>query len=141
MIKRQTRVMLKLFLFPKPMRDFKGQRWVRIFVRTWHLLSMGFLLGGSGYGLTLAEQPFALWNTFLSGMVFSLLELYATAIWLFQLKGQAVAVKFLLLGAAVVSPQNALAFLVTAVIIGGISSHMPGKYRYYSIYHGRVIKE
>ncbi|MCH8885454.1 MAG: hypothetical protein IIC13_02590 [SAR324 cluster bacterium] len=133
--------MLKSVLFPKPMRDFKGQRWVRIFLRTWHLLSMGFLLGGSGYGLTLAEQPLALWSTFLSGLVFSLLELYATSVWLFQLKGQAVIVKFLLLGAAVISPRNALAFLVTAVIVGGVSSHMPGKYRYYSIYHGRVIKE
>ena len=133
--------MLKLIFFPKPMRDFKGQRWVRISVRTWHLLSMAFLLGGSASGLLLAEQSLALWNTFLSGLVFSLMELYATGIWLFQLKGQAVVVKFLLLGAAVASPPNAVVFLVSAVIIGGISSHMPGKYRYYSIYHGRVIKE
>ena len=33
------------------------------------------------------------------------------------------------------------AMVVLAIIIGGISSHMPGKYRYYSIWHGRVIKE
>lgn len=123
------------------MRDFKGQRWVRISVRTWHLLAMGFLLGGTATGLPLADQPLALWNTFGSGVVFSAIEMYATGIWLFQLKGQAVLVKFLLLGAALASPDNSMAFLIVAVVIGGISSHMPGRYRYYSLLHGRVVKE
>jgi hypothetical protein len=31
--------------------------------------------------------------------------------------------------------------LIVAVIIGGVSSHMQGKYRYFSPFHGRVIKE
>ncbi len=133
--------MLKAILFPKPMRNFPGQRWVRISVRTWHLLAMGWLLGGTAQGLTLAEQPGALWLTFLSGIVFSALELYQTFIWLFQLKGQAVLVKLVLLGAAVNSTEYGLSFLIVAVVIGGISSHMPGKYRYYSFYHGGILKE
>lgn len=123
------------------MRDFPGQRWVRISVRTWHLLSMAFLLGGFGYGIPLPDLTLALWNTFASGLVFSSMELYATGIWLFQLKGQAVLIKLLLLGFVLASPKNALGFMIVAVIIGGISSHMPGRYRYYSLYHGRVIKE
>lgn len=133
--------MLKAILFPKPMRRFPGQRWVRISVRTWHLLAMGYLLGGTAAGFSLAEQPLALWMTFLSGVVFTLLELHQTFIWLFQIKGQAVLVKFLLLGAAVAATEYSMPYLIAAVIIGGISSHMPGRYRYYSLYHGREIKE
>ena len=134
-------VNLKTILFPRPQRDFKGQRWARISLRTWHLLSFGFLLGGTAQGYPLTDQTWALWNTFLSGMVLSGLELHATCVWLFQLKGQAVLVKFLLLGAAVAAPGGGMPFLIAAVVIGGISSHMPGKYRYYSLYHGRSIKE
>jgi len=128
-------------LFPKPLRSFPGQRWVRISIRTWHLLSMGILLGGTAHGLPLADQPWGVWGTLLSGVVFVAVELHASCIWLLQLKGLAVAVKLLLLGAAVASSGSGLPYLVASLVIGGISSHMPGKYRYYSPFHGRVIKE
>ena len=128
-------------LFPKPKRSFPGQRWVRISVRTWHLLSMGFLLGGTAHGLTLAEQPWGLWGTLLSGLVFMAVELHASCIWLLQLKGIAVLAKLILLWSAGLASTGSLAYLIAAVVIGGISSHMPGKYRYYSPYHGQVVKE
>jgi hypothetical protein len=128
-------------LFPKPKRDFPAQRWVRISVRTWHLLAMGYLLGGTAHGLALADQPLGVWMTFASGAVFVALELYASCVWLLQLKGLAVIVKLLLLGAAVAATGSGLPYLVAAVVIGGISSHMPGKYRYYSPFHGRIVKE
>jgi hypothetical protein len=133
--------MLRELLLPRPKREFPAQRWVRIGVRTWHLLSMGYLLGGTAQGLALADQPFGLWGTLASGLVFAALELYASCIWLFQLKGLAVIAKLLLLGAAAVSSGSGMPYLIAALVIGGISSHMPGKYRYYSPYHGAVTKE
>ena len=133
--------MLRRLLFPQPLRSFPGQRWVRISIRTWHLLAMGVLLGGTAHGLTLAEQPWGVYGTLLSGAVFVLVELHTSFIWLMQLKGLAVVLKFLLLGAAVASPEHSLSYLVAAVVVGGISSHMPGKYRYFSPFHGRVVKE
>ena len=128
-------------LRPVPVRDFPGQRWVRISVRTWHLAAMGFLLGGTALGLSPAEQPAAVWHTFASGAVFSTLELYHSGIWLYQLKGWAVMAKFILLGGWVLSAGHGLAWLLAALIIGGISSHMPGRYRYYCPWYGRVVKE
>ena len=50
-------------------------------------------------------------------------------------------VKALLLASAAAAPDSALELLVVAIIIGGISSHMPGRFRYYSLWHGREIKE
>jgi hypothetical protein len=133
--------MLKALLFPAPLRSFPGQRWVRISIRTAHLLSMGLLIGGFAGGLPLEQLSAAFWWTLLTGVVFVAVELHASFIFLFQLKGIAVLAKTLLLLAAWAEPRYAMSCLVFAVVIGGISSHMPGKYRYFSPLHGRVIKE
>ncbi|MCZ6556758.1 MAG: hypothetical protein O7A69_03155 [SAR324 cluster bacterium] len=60
---------------------------------------------------------------------------------MFQFKGPAVVVKSLLLVAAAAAPDSAPAILLIAIVIGGISSHMPGKYHYHSPWHGRIVKE
>ena len=133
--------MLRSILFPKPMREFPAQRWVRISVRTCHLLSMGYLLGGAALGVPLQELTFGLWGTLISGGVFAAMELYASGVWLLQLKGQAELAKLVLMGAALLTSGSPMPYLIIAVIIGGFSSHMPGRYRYYSVFHGRVIKE
>lgn len=127
-------------LFPVPQRSFTGQRWVRISLRTAHLIAMAFLVGGTAQGHAPLAQPVALWATLISGALFIAVELYNTAIWLVQVKGVAVLVKVLLLGAGVAAPDSALAFFLAAIVIGGISSHMPGRFRYYSLWHGRLIK-
>ena len=131
----------KSLLFPIPLRQFPGQRWARIAVRTWHLGSMGFLLGGAALGQPLGDQPAAMWNTLFSGAVFVALELYASCLWFLQLKGLAVIIKLAFFGAAALLEGDAMPFLLAALVVGGISSHMPGKYRYYSLWHGRVVKE
>ena len=102
---------------------------------------MALVLGGTAQGLTPAELPWAWGMTAASGAVFVALELHSSGVWLLQLKGWAVVLKALLLIAAWLSTDGALELLLVAVVIGGISSHMPGKYRYYAPLHGRVIKE
>ncbi len=133
--------MIKPLLFPSPLREFPGQRWVRIGVRTWHLASMGALFGGTLQGLAMAEQPWAVGHTVLSGSVFVALELYGSCVFLLQLKGLAVVLKMVLLGGALVSTGNSVAWLLVAIMVGGVSSHMPGRYRYFSIFHGGIVKE
>lgn len=128
-------------LFPSPRREFTGQRWVRISIRTAHLVAMAFLVGGVAGGNAPLEATYAFWGTVATGVAFVALELYNTGVWLFQLKGLAVMVKVLLLAAAAAAPDSALGLLIVSIVIGGISSHMPGRYRYYSIWHGREIKE
>ncbi len=129
------------FLFPSAQREFKGQRWVRIGVRTAHLVAIAFLTGGVAQGHAPLELPAAFWGTVLTGFAYVGIELFNSGVWLFQLKGQAVVVKTLLLAGAAAAPDSALPLLVIAIVIGGISSHMPGRFRYYSLWHGRIIKE
>lgn len=114
---------------------------MRIILRTIHLIGMAFLVGGVAQGLPMAELRHAYWTTVGSGLLFVAAELFSTFIWLFQLKGWAVIIKMGLLAGAMLVPDRALAFLITAIVIGGISSHMSGRYRYYSLIHRRVMKE
>ncbi len=132
---------LHSLMFPKPPRDFPGQRWVRIALRTAHLISMAVLTGGVSMGAAPLSMAPAFWTTLLTGVLLVGVEWFYSGVWVFQLKGIAVMAKILLLGAAAAAPHSALGLLVAAIVIGGVSSHMPGKYRYYSLWHGRVVKE
>ena len=123
-----------------PSRHFPGQRWVRISLRSAHLLFMGLLLGGVAQGVPLAQLPEAYWGTIITGGVFALLDFYNTFVWIYQIKGWVVMLKIGLMAAAGSAGDHALLFLGMAVILGGISSHMPGNLRYYSILHRRVLK-
>jgi hypothetical protein len=127
------------FLNPVP-RSFPGIRWVRISVRSAHLIAMGLLVGQVSLGIAPNTLPGALWGTVITGLVFVGIELYQSQVFLVQLKGLAVFAKMALLLAAVEIPSAALPLLIVAIVIGGVSSHMPGRFRYYSIFHRQVLK-
>lgn len=125
---------------PAPLRTFPGMRWVRMSLRTAHLIAMGLLVGGVAVGTPVGQLTLALWGTLLSGALFVGLELFESWVFLVQMKGVAVLCKLLLLAGALMFPASALPLLIVAIVIGGFSSHMPGKYRYYSLLHGRALK-
>ncbi|MEE8396391.1 MAG: hypothetical protein V3S29_10075, partial [bacterium] len=102
---------------------------------------MALLLGRVALGEPVAELSWPFWGTVVSGSVFVLVELHCSFVFLLQLKGLAVVAKMLLLAAAGFTSEGALGLLIVAIVIGGISSHMPGRFRYYSIFHGREVKE
>jgi len=69
------------------------------------------------------------------------LEIYRTPVWLGQVRGMATLVKIALVGAVAVYWDARLWLLTAAAIIGGVVSHMPGRYRYYSFVHGQPLGE
>ena len=112
---------------------------MRISLRTVHLIAMSFPVGGVAGGAAPLELPYPFWATVATGVAFVALELFNTGVWLFQLKGLAVMTKGLFPAAA--APESALGWLIASIIIGGITGYMPGRYHYYSPWHGREIKE
>ena len=69
-----------------------------------------------------------------------LIELWSHCIWLLQVRGLAIMLKLLLLGAAILLPDVADPWLLFMVImISGIISHAPSRQRYYSPFYGRKI--
>jgi hypothetical protein len=120
-------------------RPFPGVRIVRTALRTAHLISFAALFGGHVYAVSAQALRPALWATVLSGGVLTAVEIYRTPAWPLQVRGVATFAKVLLVAAVAVYWEARVALLTTAIVIGGVVSHMPGRYRYYSVLHGTVI--
>lgn len=126
-------------LFPNYNRGFIGKRWIRIILRSLHLVG----LIGIG-GVYFSQQPQTLWLayiylTLVTGTILMLIEIWTNAIWLIQLRGITILIKLLLLVllAHTVTWQNEL--LICIIFISGIIAHAPANIRYFSIIHGKRI--
>lgn len=109
-------------------------------MRTLHLVSMALLTGGVAVGLSVEQLTLGLWGTLGSGLLFLLFEMCHSCIYLVQLKGVVVLAKMLLMAGALAFPGASLPLFVLAIVTGGIGSHMPARFRHYSLLHGREIK-
>ena len=81
-----------------------------------------------------------LYATILTGAALVLLEAYSHGRWLYQGRGVAVLVKLLLLCLVPWLWGYRVPILVVVVVIASVGSHMPARFRYYSILHGRVVE-
>ena len=130
---------LAQLIFPSQSRDFKGKRWIKIMVRTTHLIGIAGLAA-----MFLSDSGIANWLTsvhitVISGLAMMLLDIWSNGIWLLQLRGQAVLIKLLLFVALLFSGMNSELLLFAIIVISGLIAHAPGSVRYYSIFHRRRI--
>ncbi len=128
-------------LFPVAPRRFPCERAISIALRTLHLGTMGILLGGHAFDV--APQRLILWLvlTIASGMGLMGLELYRSCRWAYQGMGVMVWIKLALVAAAGIWWDQRVPLLILVVILGSVGSHMPGRYRHFSLLHGRVLEE
>jgi len=126
--------------FPAESRGFPGKRWVSIALRSLHLAGTAGAGAGMLFGVPPAEWQGYLWLTLLSGALLVGLQLWSNAVWLLQLRGLAIGVKLLLLGAALRWPAAGAPLLLTVILLSGVISHAPGDVRYYSPWHGRRLE-
>lgn len=130
---------LTRLLLPEPPRVLPYARAISIGLRTWHIAAIGILLGGHVFDLP-ADRLFVwLLLSLISGAGLIGIELYSSCKWLYQGKGVLVLLKLLLVAAVAVWWEHRVALLLAVLAIGSVGSHMPGRFRYYSIVHRRVI--
>ena len=116
-------------LFPSEARWFRGERWVNIGLRCTHLVGVAGIGGGILFDLP-AETWSSYWQlTLASGVVLSMLYIWSSAIWLFELKGQAILLKVILLAAALAFPAVRGELFVVIVVISGLIAHAPARVR------------
>jgi hypothetical protein len=121
------------------LRPIPYVRPIRTTLRTAHLAAFAVLYGGHWHGVAAAQLVPALVATVATGGALVALEMYRTPAWPLQTRGIATLVKVVLVAAVAVAWQARLSLLTAALVIGGVTSHMPGRFRYYSLLHGRVI--
>jgi len=116
-----------------------GVRALRTALRTAHLIAFGTLYGGHVYGVEAERLVPALIATVATGGAFMGLEIYRAPVWLVQVRGLATLVKLaLVVGVAALWPLR-VPLLTLALVIGAVTSHMPSRWRYYSLLHGRAV--
>jgi hypothetical protein len=121
------------------LRPVPGVRAIRTTLRTAHLAAFAALYGGHWHGVAPERLVPALLATLATGGALAALESYRAPVWPFQLRGVATFVKIALVAAVALAWDARLWLLTATLVIGGVSSHMPGRFRYYSLAHGRVI--
>ena len=120
-------------------RPLPGVRTLRTTLRTLHVIAVAALYGGHVYGASPGQLIPALGATVATGALFMALELYRTPVWLFQLRGVATLVKLALVASVAVAWDLRVPILTLVVAIGVVTSHMPGRLRYYSVLHGGEV--
>lgn len=120
-------------------RAIPGLRALRTLVRAAHLVAVAAFYGGHVHGVPADRLEPALLGVVCTGAAFSLLEMARAPVWLVQVRGAAVYTKVALMLGAATSPPLRIPLLTLALLIGAIVSHMPGRYRYYSLLHRRVV--
>jgi len=126
--------------FPAEPRRLPGTRAISVVLRTLHLAAFGLLLGGHAFSVEAERLVAFLSLTVLSGLGLVALEIYALGLYWFVLgKGIMVSVK---LGLLLLIPffwEARVILLLLVVCIASVGSHMPARFRHYSLAHNRVV--
>jgi hypothetical protein len=121
---------IKSLLFPSSPRQLPGQRWLKIILRTLHLVGVGGLGGAFLYSVAPEYWLPYWWLAVITGVCLVLIELWNDAIWLLQWAGLAIVFKLLLLASLHLFPQAGIPVFIGVIIISGIISHAPARIRH-----------
>lgn len=131
---------LRELLLPiPPRRAVHGRAW-NVAWRTAHLAVVGTLLGGHVFGVPADRLEGWLWASIGTGLALMAIEAFATLDWLMQVSGLAVLVKLAMLLLILPAWDARVPILFTVLAVASISSHMPGRYRHYSLYYRRNMR-
>jgi hypothetical protein len=127
---------------PRIMMRMLNARTLNILVRTAHIAAMGILLGGHAFAVPRDRLLLSLWLTIGTGAALVLLEAGPRLLWLHQVRGLMTLAKLGLLCAV---PflwgywHLRLTVLLAVVAVASVGSHMPARFRYYSVIYREVI--
>jgi hypothetical protein len=129
-------------LFPRVPRDFTFRRGVRIGLRVLHIFTAGTLLAGYIFDQPVSALEPWLFGTVISGFLLLAPDLHASLAVLLEVRGLAVFAKLVLMALVPVFWDARVSLLFAALVIGAVTSHMPGKYRHKVIlFHDHIVPD
>lgn len=123
-------------------RDDRPPTWTRLLqvaLRSIHIMAMALVLGALPFGLGFAQLKVPILMTVASGVALFALDLTKDPRVLFHGCGIAVLAKLALLGCGHLWPSQQLAFYLAATAVASVGSHMPGRWRHYSLLERKVM--
>ena len=123
-----------------PRSSLLSPRAWNIAMRTAHIATMGILLGGHAFDVPKADLVTSHWWCIGTGVVLLALEAGAGLIWFHQGRGLMVLAKMTVVGLVPFFWDYRLPILLLVVVIASVGSHMPARFRYYSVLRREVIR-
>ena len=124
---------LRAWLFPDSPRRIPGHRALGVALRTAHLACFGTLVGGHVFDVEPPRLVPFLLATIATGLALMALEMASTCAWLFMGKGVMVLAKLGLLLLIPLLWEHRVTLLLATVILASVGSHMPSRFRHYSL--------
>lgn len=113
---------------PSGYRDFPGRRWLVVLLRAAHLA--GVVGVGAGLLAGVGAAPAFVQLMVLSGVAMALLDAWSNPVWLRELAGLSLLVKFALLGWFVVDDANRPLLFWLILVFSVIFAHAPASFRH-----------
>jgi hypothetical protein len=118
----------------------RARAW-NIAFRTAHIGVTGILFGGHIFDVAPERLHTWLYLSIASGLGLAAIEAYPKPRWLYQGRGALVLAKLGLLFAINALWEVRVYLLAVVVVIASVGSHMPARFRYYSLLHRRVLDD
>ena len=116
-------------------------RTLNIALRTAHIGAMGILLGGHAFDVTPERLMVSLWLTIGTGVALAAIEAGPRLMWFHQGRGFMTMVKLALICSVPLAWDYRLPILLAVIVLASVGSHMPSRYRHYSVVYRRVIHD
>jgi hypothetical protein len=116
-------------------------RALNIALRTAHIGAMGVLLGGHAFDVPAAQLMVALWVTIGTGLALIAVEAGPRLLWFHQGRGLMTMMKLVLICIVPLAWDYRLPILLVVVVLASVGSHMPARFRYYSVVYRQVIPD
>lgn len=127
---------LRSLLLPDESRHFPARVWLRVTCRSLHILCIGMYVGGIAFDAPAGDVSGWFHGAAITGTVLILTDLYASFIYLTELRGLAMVAKLVVLGAATGLPDHRLAIVMALVVLSSVVSHMPSRWRHWTLAGG-----
>ena len=102
--------------------------------RTAHIAVISVLVGGHAFDVPASRLYPILWAAIVSGGVLTVLEAFSVRLrWLVEGRGVMVLAKLALLLLVPFAWDYRLAILMVVIVLASVGSHMPARFRYYSV--------
>lgn len=126
----------RLHLLP----DFIGKRFLKIGLRTAHLLAISGVCGGVFFNVDTDSLHYFWLGAISTGLAMLLIDALSNLIWFVQVRGIVITGKLAILSVYPFVPEWSKPLIVLIMIASATISHAPGGWRYYSLFHGKVVK-
>lgn len=117
-------------------RKIPHARFWSILFRTLHLVAISILVGGHFFGAPASRLLPFLYAAIVTGGSMAVLEAYPSFQFLHQGWGVLVLIKLALLCVIPLAWNYRVPILITVLVIGSLGSHMPKRFRHYSLIYG-----